>query len=187
MRGHPATEKYALLCDALLCYFTVQALHARTPCNWKVCIATLLVCLLYTLWMRGHPATEKYALMCYLSDTLQLESFMHCCVYCTSLKYKDTRPCDWEVCIATLFVFLLYKPCMRGHPATEKYALLNYLPCYCTSLVCNDTLQLASMHCCAFVPVQALYARTRCNWYRMHCCITCLVTVQAMYARTPWN
>ena len=106
---------------------------------------------------------------------------------------------------------LLYKPCMRGHPAAGKYALLCYLSCYCTSLVYEDTLQqkstillcYLSCYCTSLVcedTVQqksiillcylVLYcASLVCNntlqLESMHCCVTCLVTVQVLYARTP--
>ena len=103
--------------------------------------------------------------------------------------------------------------CMRWHPGS-KYALLYFvLLLMYKSCICEDTLQLESMHCCVtcLVSGQALYARTRghlqtgkhallcyLSFYctslvcddtlqpvSMHCYVTCLVTVQALYAMTP--
>ena len=74
-------------------------------------------------------------------DDLQLESMRFCVTCFIIVEVMCVRtPCNWKVCVDVLLVLLLCKLCVRGHPATGKYALLCHLFCYCASYVCEDTL-----------------------------------------------
>ena len=141
VRGHPATEKYALLC--------------------------YLGLLLYKLCVRGHPSTGNVHcyVRCYLWVVMLLRMYaMTLCDWkvcillcCSSFVFVQVKLCMWSHPATEKCALLRYLFC---------YGHLKNKHCYFASFVCEDTLRLESMHCyvTCLVIVQGMCARTSCNW-----------------------
>ena len=158
------------------CFVTVYytpVFCVRTPYNWKMCIAVLLVLLLYMyntplifvlFCFLRTPYTWNCALLCYLfcfcipacilcEDTLHLKSAHCCATRFVTLYYTPafcvSTPCNWKVRIAVLLVLLLYTLALWVRtPSNQKGGIAQLLVCYIVAFIlCDDTLQLVNTHC----------------------------------------